>query len=130
MTLLFRTCLYMNISAVRSSVILRSPPPPKSEQKSLLLQFWELHANGSFYTSIVSLITLMIRGELTVMGWLFGTQIRVCRGVSAMPNFTVLCYQVLATSIKTKLLTSYQAGVTEPQLPSTKIDYLEIHCAR
>lgn len=47
-----------------------------------------------------------------------------------MPNFTVLCYQVLATSIKTKLLTSYQAGVTEPQLPSTKIDYLEIHCAR
>lgn len=61
----------MNISAVRTSVILRFfffSLLTKSEQKSLLLQFWELHANGSFYTSIVSLITLMIRGELTVMG--------------------------------------------------------------
>lgn len=68
-----------------------SPLFTKSEQKSLLVQFWELHANGSFYTSIVSLITLMIRGELTVMAWLFGKQIRVYR--VAMSTFIALCYQ-------------------------------------
>lgn len=65
----------------------------KSEQKCLLLQFCELHANGSFYTSIVSLITLMITGELKVIGWFFGKQIRIYREVSTMSNFIALCYQ-------------------------------------